>query len=290
MASSTRSSQPSDVPVEDPPRSRQSWAWKWLRDRSGVETPWTAASCRRPHRGWRGASAGWSPKPRSSGSRASAGTAMPGRAAGEVGVGCRHHHGQAVQPPAQEHHDQRARRPRLAERRRGPSRGGRPGRRRHRSRPACRNARRDIPPVQASRWAAASAATVAARARTAPSPGVGPSRRSSPGTVGVGSAPVVGGRSGHCRCSSPEGEVGRVEHEGEGGARQVVPDRGGRVAPEEGHQCVAMGGLERLEAGAGTEVVDEAPRWWPRRPWPRGRDGRDRPPSRRSACDAGSSR
>ena len=35
---------PRTCPVDEPPRSRQSCAWKWLRDTSGVDTPWTTAN------------------------------------------------------------------------------------------------------------------------------------------------------------------------------------------------------------------------------------------------------
>ncbi len=84
-ASSTRSSQPSTVSPSDPPRSRQSWAWKWLREMSGVETAGTAVNWPFFHSSCRGASAGWSPNPRSRGSSAPAGTAMWGREAARLG-------------------------------------------------------------------------------------------------------------------------------------------------------------------------------------------------------------
>jgi len=62
-ASSTRSSQP-EVSELVEPRSRQSCAWKWLRERSGVDTAGTAATLPAVMSDCSGASAGWSPKPR----------------------------------------------------------------------------------------------------------------------------------------------------------------------------------------------------------------------------------
>ncbi len=107
-AVSVRSSQPVWVAVVAVPRSRQSWAWKWLRLASGEATACTAAIWPAVQNGCSGASAGCRPKresPRQQRGGVDA-DVRPGPA--QVGVAGRHDHAQAVHAAAEEDDDERA--------------------------------------------------------------------------------------------------------------------------------------------------------------------------------------
>ena len=251
--SSTRSSQPSAVPVDEPPRSRQSWAWKWLRDTSGVDTAGTAVNWPRPHSSCSGASAGCRPKPRSSGSSAAGGTAIRGRAASRCGSAAGTTHRQPVDAAAQEDHDQGAG-PRLAERGAGRHELG-----------AERGGTRDADPGEEAPSGEPAAPGVPAAAgprrpgRRGPAAAVRPCRAPGGTTSGQSAVPVVVGGLDRSRpCSSSQGEVGRVEDERDGAGARSSSSRTEAAGspPRNATSASRCGGLERLEAQPGAQAVD----------------------------------
>ncbi len=80
MACKARSSHPALPPAADPPRSRQSWAWKCERVSSGVAMAGTAANIFLLIRSCNGASPGCRPNPLSRPISDALGTAIPGLA------------------------------------------------------------------------------------------------------------------------------------------------------------------------------------------------------------------